>query len=108
MTDREFYQSELIKCLEQIKDELEESRYGLVNDGIDLAVKIIDKRLEKARKIKEINKQFSCEKLYCEELEEEYKRGYSDCEKEIIAQVEQMDTLISKYEVIDLIKTGYR
>ena len=52
--DREFYQSELIKCLEQIKAEIEESRYGLVNDGLDLAIRIIDKRLDKARKIKEM------------------------------------------------------
>lgn len=54
MTDREFYQNELIKCLEQIKAEIEESRYGLVNDGLDLAIRIIDKRLDKAKKIKEM------------------------------------------------------
>lgn len=29
--------------LEQIRDEIEQSRYGLVNDGLDLALKIIDK-----------------------------------------------------------------
>lgn len=52
--DREFYQSELIKCLEQIRAEIEESRYGLVNDGLDLAIRIIDKRLDKAKKIKEM------------------------------------------------------
>ena len=29
--------------LEQIRAEIEQSRYGLVNDGLDLALKIIDK-----------------------------------------------------------------
>ena len=29
--------------IEQIRDEIEQSRYGLVNDGLDLALKIIDK-----------------------------------------------------------------
>ena len=29
--------------LEQIRFEIEQSRYGLVNDGLDLALKIIDK-----------------------------------------------------------------
>ena len=33
-----------IKCdIEQIRAEIEQSRYGLVNDGLDLALKIIDK-----------------------------------------------------------------
>ena len=33
-----------IKCdIEDIKAEIEQSRYGLVNDGLDLALKIIDK-----------------------------------------------------------------
>ena len=31
------------KVLEQIRAEIEQSRYGLVNDGLDLALKIIDK-----------------------------------------------------------------
>lgn len=29
--------------LDKIRDEIEQSRYGLVNDGLDLALKIIDK-----------------------------------------------------------------
>ena len=29
--------------IEQIRAEIEQSRYGLVNDGLDLALKIIDK-----------------------------------------------------------------
>ena len=29
--------------LDRIRDEIEQSRYGLVNDGLDLALKIIDK-----------------------------------------------------------------
>ena len=29
--------------IEDIKAEIEQSRYGLVNDGLDLALKIIDK-----------------------------------------------------------------
>jgi len=32
--------------LEQIRDEIEQSRYGLVNDGLDLALKIIDKYIK--------------------------------------------------------------
>ena len=35
-----------IKCdIEDIKAEIEASRYGLVNDGLDLALKIIDKHI---------------------------------------------------------------
>ena len=33
------------KVIEDIKQEIEESRYGLVNDGLDLALKIIDKHI---------------------------------------------------------------
>lgn len=32
--------------IEQIRDEIEQSRYGLVNDGLDLALKIIDKYIK--------------------------------------------------------------
>ena len=32
--------------IEQIRTEIEESRYGLVNDGLDLALKIIDKHIK--------------------------------------------------------------
>ena len=32
--------------LEQIRDEIEQSRYGLVNDGLDLALKIIDRHMK--------------------------------------------------------------
>ena len=35
--------------LEQIRDEIEQSRYGLVNDGLDLALKIIDKYMGDTR-----------------------------------------------------------
>lgn len=35
--------SDNMSVLEQIRDEIEQSRYGLVNDGLDLALKIIDK-----------------------------------------------------------------
>ena len=31
--------------LEQIRAEIEQSRYGLVNDGLDLALEIIDKHM---------------------------------------------------------------
>ena len=56
MTDREFYQAELIKCLEQIRSEIDNycSDNRDRNDGLYIAMKIIDKRLEKARKIKEM------------------------------------------------------
>lgn len=57
MTDKRLYPNTVIfqttdgkgvtyynaRVLEQIRDEIEQSRYGLVNDGIDLAIKIIDK-----------------------------------------------------------------
>ena len=33
------------KVIEDIKQEIEEYRYGLVNDGLDLALKIIDKHI---------------------------------------------------------------
>lgn len=33
--------------IEQIRNEIEQSRYGLVNDGLDLALKIIDKYTKK-------------------------------------------------------------
>lgn len=61
--DREFYQSELIKCLEQIKDEIRTlySQYGdgngyaeYRNMALNDVMKIIDKRLDKAKKIKEM------------------------------------------------------
>lgn len=32
--------------LEQIRAEIEQSRYGLVNDGLDLALKIIDRHMK--------------------------------------------------------------
>jgi transposase-like protein len=32
--------------IEQVRDEIEQSRYGLVNDGLDLALKIIDKYIK--------------------------------------------------------------
>ena len=32
--------------IEQIRAEIEQSRYGLVNDGLDLALKIIDKYMK--------------------------------------------------------------
>lgn len=32
-----------VDVLDKIRDEIEQSRYGLVNDGLDLALKIIDK-----------------------------------------------------------------
>ena len=35
------------KVIEDIKAEIEQSRYGLVNDGLDLALKIIDKYTKK-------------------------------------------------------------
>ena len=50
LTDREL--ERLCKALdnedvlEQIRAEIEQSRYGLVNDGLDLALKIIDKHVE--------------------------------------------------------------
>lgn len=31
------------KVLEDVKTEIEKQRYGLVNDGLDLAIRIIDK-----------------------------------------------------------------
>lgn len=34
------------KVLEQIRTEIEQSRYGLVNDGLDLALKIIDRHMK--------------------------------------------------------------
>ena len=37
----------LIKCdIEDIKVEIESARYGLINDGLDLALKIIDKHIK--------------------------------------------------------------
>ena len=36
-------QKPTVDMLEQIRAEIEQSRYGLVNDGLDLALKIIDK-----------------------------------------------------------------
>ena len=33
---------------EQIRDEIEQSRYGLVNDGLDLALDIIDKHIKES------------------------------------------------------------
>lgn len=36
-----------IKCdIEDIKADIEASRYGLVNDGLDVALRIIDKHIE--------------------------------------------------------------
>ena len=32
--------------LDKIRDEIEQSRYGLVNDGLDLALKIIDRHMK--------------------------------------------------------------
>ena len=37
---------EVDKVLEQIRAEIEQSRYGLVNDGLDLALKIIDRHMK--------------------------------------------------------------
>ena len=37
---------EALEIIEDIKQEIEESRYGLVNDGLDLALKIIDKHIK--------------------------------------------------------------
>ena len=45
MTDQQFYQENLIKCLEQIKSEISDK------DSKD----IVDKYLDKAKQIKEIN-----------------------------------------------------
>lgn len=39
---------EVNKVLADIRAEIEESRYGLVNDGLDLALKIIDKHMRGA------------------------------------------------------------
>ena len=53
LTDREC--ERLIKALdvvdavEDIKADIEASRYGLVNDGLDLALKIIDKHIGKEK-----------------------------------------------------------
>lgn len=32
--------------LDKIRDEIEQSRYGLVNDGLDLALEIIDRHMK--------------------------------------------------------------
>lgn len=48
--DFELYQAGLmdmpkgmVEVLDKIRAEIEESRYGLINDGLDVALKIIDK-----------------------------------------------------------------
>ena len=62
MTDREFYQAELIKCLEQIREEVDKLAdwyYDRHCEDIAQVIsidvfKIIEKRIEKAKKIKEM------------------------------------------------------
>ena len=36
---------EINEVLEQIKAEIEAARYGLINDGLDVALRIIDKHM---------------------------------------------------------------
>ena len=53
LTDREvarLYKAlDVADAIEDIKADIEASRYGLVNDGLDLALKIIDKHCGKEK-----------------------------------------------------------
>ena len=44
----DFYSEESIshKIIEDIKADIEAARYGLINDGLDVALRIIDKHIE--------------------------------------------------------------
>ena len=65
MTDQQFYQENLIKCLESIKAEILDSAdkldyedrkdYIPYSQGMRTGALIVDKYLDKAKQIKEIN-----------------------------------------------------
>ena len=38
--------NEINAVLEKIKAEIEDARYGLINDGLDVALRIIDKHMK--------------------------------------------------------------
>ena len=46
VTDEDIDYMPTVCDIEDIKAEIEASRYGLVNDGLDLALKIIDKHIK--------------------------------------------------------------
>ena len=52
-------QASIITVLEAIKAEIEQSRYGLINDGLDVALKIIDKHISEMGDMAEIEPQES-------------------------------------------------
>ena len=59
MTDAEFYQENLIKCLEDIRHDMEYITNGISHVDKCLVFSVIDKYIDKAKKIKEIQNGFN-------------------------------------------------